>query len=174
MNENTKKWIGYGLIVLAILVAGYLGVSYPIPAPPAPVVAPVAMESQSVQGWERDFATGVISYTADGFVGNSYNWHRGERPFDYADVYYVLDVDATINTTTLKVYTSLDDSVWTPYVGKSDAGMTDGSANVATANVATGDLSGTVTLRVQMPYVKFYVDVTNTSPVTPTIKVYLR
>jgi len=170
MNENTKRYIGWALVVLAILVAGYLGVSYPIPAPPAPV----ALESQAVQGWERDFATGVISYTADGFVGSSYNWHRGSVPFDYADVYYLLDVDATVNTTTLKVYTSLDDVVWTVYVGKNDPGMTDGSANVATANVTTGDLSGTVTLRVQMPYVKFYFDVANTSPVTPTIKMYLR
>lgn len=34
MNLN-KKYIGWALVVLAILIAGYLGVSYPIPAPPA-------------------------------------------------------------------------------------------------------------------------------------------
>ena len=36
MNLN-KKYIGWALVVLAILVAGYLGVSYPIPAPPAAI-----------------------------------------------------------------------------------------------------------------------------------------
>ena len=36
MNLN-KKYIGWALVVLAILIAGYLGVSYPIPAPPAAI-----------------------------------------------------------------------------------------------------------------------------------------
>lgn len=34
MNIRDKKWIGYALLVLAILVAGYLGVCYPLPEMP--------------------------------------------------------------------------------------------------------------------------------------------
>jgi hypothetical protein len=37
--ELNKKYIGWALVVLAILIAGYLGVSYPIPAPPPPAPA---------------------------------------------------------------------------------------------------------------------------------------
>jgi hypothetical protein len=34
MNAGIKKYIGWLLVVVAILIAGVLGVSYPVPAPP--------------------------------------------------------------------------------------------------------------------------------------------
>lgn len=34
MNDQTKRLLGWGLVVIAIIVAGFLGVSYPIPEPP--------------------------------------------------------------------------------------------------------------------------------------------
>ena len=34
MNERTRKYGAWVLVVIAILVAGYFGVSYPIPEPP--------------------------------------------------------------------------------------------------------------------------------------------
>jgi hypothetical protein len=44
MNTNTRTWIAYGLVCIAILAAAALGVVYPIPAPPTvPITqAPVA------------------------------------------------------------------------------------------------------------------------------------
>lgn len=52
MNETMKKYLAWLIVVVAILVAGYLGVSYPIPAPPVvapPVVAPQALMSGGIR-----------------------------------------------------------------------------------------------------------------------------
>lgn len=34
MNENQKKWLAWGVLVLAIVIAGFLGVTYPVPEMP--------------------------------------------------------------------------------------------------------------------------------------------
>lgn len=34
MTDEQKRWLGYAVLVIAILVAGYLGVKYPLPEPP--------------------------------------------------------------------------------------------------------------------------------------------
>jgi len=53
MNETTKKYLAWLIVVVAILVAGYLGVVYPIPAPPSlpapPVVEPQALTSGGIK-----------------------------------------------------------------------------------------------------------------------------
>jgi hypothetical protein len=38
MTDKQKQWIAYAIVVVAILVAGFFGVTYPIPAPPAATV----------------------------------------------------------------------------------------------------------------------------------------
>ena len=39
MNEQVKKWLAYAIVIIAVVVAGYLGVSYPLPAPPTGIGA---------------------------------------------------------------------------------------------------------------------------------------
>lgn len=34
MTDNTKKWIAWAIVAAAVLVAGFLGVQYPMPDPP--------------------------------------------------------------------------------------------------------------------------------------------
>jgi len=38
MTDQQKKYIAWLVVVVAILVAGFLGVTYPIPAPPLQAV----------------------------------------------------------------------------------------------------------------------------------------
>jgi len=44
MNTRQKQWLGYGLLVVAILVAGYFGVHYPMPDMPDYVETPNGVE----------------------------------------------------------------------------------------------------------------------------------
>jgi len=65
MNETTKKYLAWLIVVVAILVAGYLGVVYPIPAPP--VVEPQAL------------TTGGIKCHSVGPIGNCVEiWNGGD------------------------------------------------------------------------------------------------
>ena len=34
MSDTQKRWLAFGIVVLAVLIAGFLGVKYPIPEPP--------------------------------------------------------------------------------------------------------------------------------------------
>ena len=34
MTDNQKKWIAWAIVTVAVLVAGYLGIQYPLPDPP--------------------------------------------------------------------------------------------------------------------------------------------
>ena len=66
MNDHTKKYLGWLLVVVAILVAGYLGVNYPVPAPPLVVTPPpVVFEPQAVQNYavKGFLIEGTASYT---------------------------------------------------------------------------------------------------------------
>lgn len=72
MNETTKKYLGWLIVVIAILVAGYLGVQYPIPAPPTSPLAPPDVES-------RALATGGIKCHSVGPTGDCIEiWNGGD------------------------------------------------------------------------------------------------
>jgi len=55
MTDKQKQWIAYAIVVVAILVAGFLGVTYPVPAPP------VAVSSQGF-----NYPPGAIYFAAGG------------------------------------------------------------------------------------------------------------
>jgi len=55
MTDKQKQWLAYAIVVAAILVAGFLGVTYPVPAPPVVV---------SSQGF--NYPPGAIYFAAGG------------------------------------------------------------------------------------------------------------
>jgi hypothetical protein len=70
MNETTKKYLAWLIVAIAILVAGYLGVQYPIPAPPS--VAPPSVVSQAL-------ATGGIKCHTPNAAGDCVEvWNGGD------------------------------------------------------------------------------------------------
>jgi len=182
MSQQTKLYLAWGIMVLAVILAGLLGGNYVIPAPPAPVIvqnqapvlAPPVTGAQAVEGRAVVISSTAV-ITADKYT-QSVNWHRGSNPYTYADIYYAIDQDAVtpsnVNTTTLTLQTSYDNSTWISYVGKADPGVTDGSANLVTANAA--DASGSFTVKVQWPYMRLYWNVTDSGPITVTARLYLR
>jgi len=191
MEITKEKWISIAKIIITALlvIAGVLGYDLGIVEPrtlalvravqPSPVIAqppasaPVVSDAQAVEG------RSVVISTTSRIEADKYtkfiNWHRGSNPYALADLYYVIDQelgDTLQNTTTLKLQTSYDASTWFDYVGKADPGMTDGSNAIVSANVA--DAAASVTVDVQWPYMRLFWDVTNTSPLTVSARLYLR
>ena len=168
MSNETKRLIGWVIVVIAIVVAGFLGVVYPIPAPPvAPAPAP-AVESQAA-------LPRLIAYNSTGITVTTnfaaFQWYRGTTPFTAADVYYNID-QGTTNTITLKLQVSPDNSAWIDYVAKAAPGITDGAATITSTIIA--DASGYVVAPIHLQYFRVVATVTNSELVTPTIKVFLR
>jgi len=154
MNERTKKYLGWLIVVIAILVAGYLGVSYPIPAPP------ILVQTQSVTGGGRP--TLLTLNTASILTTTSYARNWGEGGFSVADVYYSID-QTDVNTLTLTLQVSPDAVTWMNH-----------SASSAIVTLNAADASGYVGgIVVHLPYLRVTATVSNTNSVTPTIKVYL-
>ncbi len=178
MNENVKKYLGWLVVVVAILIAGYLGVTYPIPAPPVnvPPATELGAGAQAVEG-RSVVISDTVAITADSY-SSSKNWHRGSNPYTYADIYYAFDQynpASGANTTTLQLQTSYDGATWFPYMGKDNPGLTDGGLGIgALVLTNTVDTSGSMTVKVQWPYMRLYYDVSNTQAVTVSSRLYLR
>jgi len=89
MDERVKKWIGYALIAVAVIIAGFLGVSYPMPDMPIgargvmDVIVPtyaltatpgfvVNNKSASAVGLQvQDDGTPVYNVNADGSIAQT-------------------------------------------------------------------------------------------------------
>ena len=111
MNDQTKKYLGWLLVVVAILIAGYLGVSYPIPAPPLVVTPPpVVVEPQAVTNYavRGFFLDATTSYTPT--TGTMYTPTTGIVNFTPAG-----DLNITLGTCTngarTVLYNSLNQTV---------------------------------------------------------------
>jgi hypothetical protein len=159
MNE-TKKYLGWLIVVVAILlIAGYLGVSYPIPAPPSPPLSPPS-QTQSITVGGRP--TLLTLNTAAIVTTTSYARNWGEGGFSVADVYYSID-QTDVATLTLTLQVSPDAVTWMNH-SASSAVVSENAAD------ASGYLGGIV---VHLPYFRVTATVSNTNTVTPTVKVYL-
>lgn len=159
MNETTKKYLGWLIVVVAILIAGYLGVSYPIPVPPTSPLAPPS-QTQSITVGGRP--TLLTLNTASIVTTTSYARNWGEGGFSVADVYYSID-QTDVATLTLTLQVSPDAVTWVNH-----------SASSAIVSLNAADASGyTGGIVVHLPYFRVTATVSNTNTVTPTIKVYL-
>jgi len=49
MNETNKKYLAWIIVVIAVLLAGFLGVTYPIPAPPSSVAGSQALMTGGIK-----------------------------------------------------------------------------------------------------------------------------
>ncbi len=73
MSREQKQWVAYGILMVAVVVAGLMGVRYPMPEPPAAGIPPVFPTETA----EEDLSFGV---------GARYT------PFDSVRVYHELNV----------------------------------------------------------------------------------
>lgn len=68
MSDKQKQWLAYGVILVAVLVAGFLGVNYPLPAPPA---VSVSGQSVSHMSGPLNLDDGSASAPAYGFTNDT-------------------------------------------------------------------------------------------------------
>lgn len=116
MNEKQLQWLAYGLVVMAIVVAGFLGVRYPIPEPP-PEISPMLPE------WEEETSFGVgARYTPFGSV----------RVQHELNVVGAADFDSTLN---------VDGAATLASVTATGAGDFDSTLNVDGAMTLVGDMT---------------------------------
>ena len=90
-------------------------------------------------------------------------WAEGDPPHASADIFMDVDQGSTVNTLTLVLQVSHDNSNWYNHAASS-ALMTDNAADIATYSAVT--INGL--------YFRVAATVANTETVTPTIRVVLR
>ena len=184
MNVTKEQWLSVVKIILVAVLAiasllGYdLGIVEPRtqayvnavrPASAPAEGAPVELGAQAVEG-RTIIISDTVGITADHYT-QPVNWNRGSNPYTYCDIYWLID-QGTTNTTTANLQTSYDGTTWFSYLGKADPGMTDGSPAIVSANAA--DAGGSVTVKVQWPYMRIQWDVTNSNLITVSARLYLR
>jgi len=96
MNETNKKYIAWIIVVIAVLVAGFLGVTYPIPAPPTSPLAPPSVVSQAL-------ISGGIKCHSVGPTGNCVEiWNGGDvRVYSNQGTTSKFSVDGATGDTTI-------------------------------------------------------------------------
>jgi len=121
MTERQKRWLGYGIILVAIVAAGFLGVRYPIPEPP-PEISPMFPE------WEEEVSFGA---------GARYTPFDSVRVQHELNVVGAADFDSTLNVDGVMTLAS---------VTSTGAGDFDSTLNVdgATTLNSTLDVDGGV------------------------------
>ena len=149
MNAKQTFYAGMAAVmVLAVLVLGALGLSAPAGAAPAAAPTPVSVTASSKDAGEVVLYAGTV-VTADG--GSAVTV---VKDYQLVDVQYVID-ETAVNTTTVKLQFSNDNSNWT-----------DG-ATLASSAVADGN--GLTQQAVFGKFMRAYADVATTDPVTVTV-----
>lgn len=158
MKTLLQKYLGWALVAVLAL-SGY-GVSAvkANPNPPAREAQTVAAALPAYEAGVRTFTVNTASITADTYFTGT-EWIRGTGPWVTADVYLFLD-QTTVNTATIYMQTSPDASNWVTTTTVIAASAVD--TQTVTAVTMTGR------------YMRFFVDVTNSNPYTPTIKFFVR
>lgn len=154
------KWLT-AVLVLALVFAP---VALQVQAAPAhsPQAAPAQDGRLTSPAGTMVLAAGTAGITADTYYTGTTAWVKGYGPFEYADIFTKITM-GTVNTTTVTLQVSPDNTNWfnanVPY-------YTLQSAVVATTSAYTSTTP-------QGLYFRIFVDVANSSAITPTIKVTL-
>lgn len=150
MNGKRTFYAGMtAAVVLLVLVLAALGLnSAPAGAAPAAAPTPISVTASSKDAGEVVLFAGTV-VTADG-------GSRAVVVKDYqlVDVQYVID-ETAVNTTTLKLQFSNDNSTWTDGATLASAAVADG--NALTQQAVFGK------------FLRAYADVATTDPVTVTV-----
>jgi len=106
MKITDRKYLGYVLLVVAILVAGFLGVHYPLPTPPvidseAQAVAPTRFRAVQVDhGLNVDGDSTVDGFTSSGTVSAAQLTSTGDLDVDGMSNLDNVDIDGVRDGTT--------------------------------------------------------------------------
>jgi len=130
MTEKQKQWLAYAIVVVAILVAGFLGVTYPVPAPPVVV---------SSQGFT--YPPGAIYFAAG---GKSQVFQDGSSATFNSGAQLTASSGSTVtlsgaNTVTAPTFTGL------PIQSSANYTPTEGTAYAPTAGLVTLTPAGALT-----------------------------
>lgn len=140
----------FPLLIVALLALVLVGGAFSVfTAPPTAEAAtyPITVNTSGV--------------TASGVLGSAnYNWSNPGVNWTAAEVWYSID-QGTTNTTTLRVDSSPDGSMWKTT-----------HATVVSDNAA--DATGYITTTIAGQYFRIYATLANTNTVTPTVKVIFR
>lgn len=152
---NERKGVRMLLAIIAALMLVVGGFSVLLAPEEGAYAAPPAAPTPVAELVERQDASYFVFVPATAITADAGTSARDVRGFNTLDVQYVID-HGTVNTTTLTVQYSIDNSHWT-----------DG-ANLVAANAADADA---VVARVPVfgRYMRIYRNVTNANPITITL-----
>jgi len=149
--KNKQGWL-----VLGALVVGPLLVMLLLSSVQMSAAAPLAAPTPAVSGFQSGSRPQVVEFwSSDALVASGGSDVVNVSQFQALDVQYVVD-ETVVNTTTVKIQFSNDNSNWS-----------DGVDLVANA-VADGN--GMVQLQVFGVYARMYATLTSADPITWTIK----
>jgi hypothetical protein len=164
---HQTKWLT-ALLVLALVFAPVALQAQAAPAvvpPHAPGFAPAQDGKLTSPAGTMVLAAGTAGITADTYYTGTTAWVKGYGPYDHADIFTKITM-GTVNTATLTLMISPDNSNWfTATVPTIPLGALQ-------TNVAATTSAFTTTTPMGL-YFRIFVDVTNSSAITPTIKVTL-
>jgi hypothetical protein len=146
MSETRKQ-----VRLLMVVLAGLLMVGSLVGGLAARPEAAGNENIKVIQVWDEE----VLE--ADVAAGDSFSWLSNSSGYGFsdADVFYTIDVGTEVNTTTLELEVSPDDSLWINH-----------AASNVVANAVAADGSSYVAAAVDGRYFRINANVANTSPVT--------
>jgi hypothetical protein len=168
MSDKTKQYIGYAIVLIAVIVAGVLGYSYPLPAPPADesdVLLRLNALEQAAQ-----FSSFSVTPGGEGYT-NLTSLELSEDLYVGDDATIVGDLDAaTITTANLVSQTVSFSATGTTSLLTTTATNLTASGNVVVTG--TSSLVGNVTLSALLKPGFADETITNGETLTPTKTVY--